>query len=133
MPPGTLSGMLVKKKVYWSSFLHCLASSRVSNSSPMGKPHPPRKTWWIDAPGLKGCTSYATLPTSATRARLANSRIGRDSRKTAFPVPLHNFFAGFNAAPSEGLSLGQFLLFVDCLSQVLFGESRVDDEDVPLA
>jgi hypothetical protein len=44
MPPSMFKTILVKRKVHRSSRVQAAESSRRSNSSPMGIPHPARKT-----------------------------------------------------------------------------------------
>jgi hypothetical protein len=54
IPAGMLRATLVKKKVYWSRSRHRFASSRVSKSSPIGNPQPPKNVSWIEGECWKG-------------------------------------------------------------------------------
>jgi hypothetical protein len=47
-PPGTLQTTLVTKKLHRFSFLQCSANFSRSKSSPIGIPHPARRTSWRD-------------------------------------------------------------------------------------
>lgn len=92
-PPGTLAGVLEKKKVYRPCSLHFWASLSRSSISPRGMPHSARMyswRWYGSCVGLKDLSVGSQKRPKRYLPSFESRSISRDGREIAVMEPVKN-------------------------------------------
>lgn len=131
-PPSRLRVIDVNRKVHFCFSSATRASSRRSNSSPMGRPQPARNTSWRGGrPSANGNASYASLACQlVSQPQRRHSRVRRDRRESVLPVPPSDLLLALDT--NDTSHEVEFLALLGREGLQSFSEARAHDEQVAL-